>query len=266
MFTLVGYDTVRFALAKDRVSKRRTFHRVFFRTTPERDPQLFDPRWLDHDEAARALVFGDLATTQKLLPVLRNGFPEVGTAVLEEALHEIGGDLAAALRTLADYPPASAHRARLEEARLWLLAAERDPALGAEAAGRADAYLRSGAPVPDRSMYASVLALLRVETGHAADARASAHAQLGRAYDPVSIADALCTRARVEAALGQRERASRTLRRAQEAAPWYARIAAVRGRIAAEPQAGADVARFAQDPGPGTGPGPLEDPWAAPRG
>jgi hypothetical protein len=125
----------------------------------------------------------------------------------------------------------------------------------------AGAYLRSGTPVGDRSVFASVLALFRVETGQAADAAAPADSQLKMAFDPLHIADALCTRARVEAALGQRERASRTLRRAQQAAPWYARVAAVRGRIAAEPQAGADTAGFAE----AAGRGPLDDPWAAPR-
>jgi hypothetical protein len=62
MLAMVGHGVLRIALRKVRGSGRRTFQRVFFRTTPERDRQFYDRRWLDFNEASQAMLFGDLAT------------------------------------------------------------------------------------------------------------------------------------------------------------------------------------------------------------
>lgn len=100
---------------------------------------------------------------------------------------------------------------------------------------------------------------MRVVEGNPADARAHAAGQLARSGLPVTVADALCTRARIEAASGRLEKASRTLRRAQDFAPWYARVGIVRGLLGLE--AAASLGRGAMDASTPDR-GAFDDPWS----
>ncbi len=84
--------------------------------------------------------------------------------------------------------------------------------------------------------------------------------QQSAAATPVDLADALCTRARAEAATSQRSKAVRTLSRAARITPWYARVAIVRqilGAAAPIPDLPSiDVAAESRL---------FDDPWAAPE-
>lgn len=268
MLAMVLYGVLNLGLRKDPGSGRRQFSRVFVHATPERDRALFDPRAGDHMNAAQALFFGDLATLHELLPVLRaNAWPPAAAAALEASLHEVRGEYETAFHALADLPPEAAPLKGLEEARLRLVDAERDPAMAGQAVAAAQAYLDARPPAVNRDTYSTVLALLRVETGNPAEARPSAQAQFERARDPLSLADALCTRARVEAALGQLDQAGRTLRQAHAYAPWYARVTIVRARLESGVAARLAADRSASDATPFTEPAgrdTLDDPWAAP--
>jgi hypothetical protein len=148
-----------------------------------------------------------------------------------EAIHEIRGEREAAHAVLAEYPESARSYATLEALRLGFIAAEAGRADTAQVVADAQAAIGGLASLARSSMYASLMALYCVESGRAQDARAWVKEQLAPAVTPLEIADSLCTRARIEAALGRTEQATRTLRRAQSIAPWYARVAAVRGHL-----------------------------------
>ena len=218
-------------------SGRRCITRVLVATSAERDPQLYDPSCADIDHATYALGRGDVEAAAPSIGRLRADARRwaFGSVLIADA-HEIRGEYTSALECLApiaeDGPPA----ARLEHARLWLLMAEVDPSTSEKAVSDARECL-AGLP-PSRTFRSarlrSVQALLRVTDGNPADARAYAARQLANAHHTATVADALCTRARIEAASGRLEQAERTLRRAHEFAPWYARVAIVRGLLGVE--------------------------------
>jgi hypothetical protein len=128
----------------------------------------------------------------------------------------------------------------------------------------AGAFLRQQTSVADRNTFASMLALFRLETGQPAVARRSMERYLANVSTPLEIADALCTRARIEASLGHPDRAARTLVLAQSFAPWYARVAVVRARLGIDSVATAGELNVAQITDPASR-DTLDDPWAAPR-
>jgi hypothetical protein len=106
--------------------------------------------------------------------------------------------------------------------------------------------------------------LLRLETGQPDVARRALDRYLANASTPLEIADAMCTRARIEAALGHEDRAAWALRQAERFAPWYARVAIVRTRLGIGPVdtlGDLNAAQFTNTASRDT----LDDPWATPR-
>jgi hypothetical protein len=251
-----------FAMTKSSPSGRRVFARVLAPARPERDPELFDPAIPMSRHANYAVSFGDLETAQRLIsePDMQGKATSLAVA---EAIHEIRGEHEAALAVLAGYPERARTFAALEAVRLGLIAAEAGRADTVQAVADTQAALGALASLARTDMYASLMALYRVETGQAQDARAWVNKQLASAVTPLDIADCLCTRARIEAALGRTEHAGRILRRAQSIAPWYARVAAVRGRLGiarmADSAPGPDMSQIATHAGRPT------DPWTTPQ-
>ncbi|MBR7826235.1 hypothetical protein KDK95_07980 [Actinospica sp. MGRD01-02] len=251
-----------FAMTKSSSSGRRVFARILAPARPERDPELFDPAIAMSRHANYAVSFGDLETAQRLIsePGMQGKATSLGVA---EAIHEIRGEHEAALAVLARYPERARTFATLEAVRLGLIAAEAGRADAVQAVADTEAALGALASLARTEMYASMMALYRVETGQAQDARAWVNQQLASAVTPLGIADCLCTRARIEAALGRTEHAGRILRRAQSIAPWYARVAAVRGRLGiaqmADSASGSDMSQIT------TQAGRPADPWTTPQ-
>ena len=149
-------------------------------------------------------------------------------------------------------------------ARLALRIAELLPDSREQAVLIAGAFLREQTHIADRDTFASMLSLFRLETGQPDTARRSMERYLANVSTPLETADALCTRARIEAALGRPDRAAHALREAQRFAPWYARVAIVRTRLGIDSVDTLDdrgAAGFADTASRDT----LDDPWAAPR-
>jgi lipopolysaccharide biosynthesis regulator YciM len=110
----------------------------------------------------------------------------------------------------------------------------------------------------------SMISLLRLETGQPDVARRAMERYLAKVSTPLEIADALCTRARIEAAAGHEDRAARALREAQRFAPWYTRVAIVRARLgidSVDTLSDPNVAQLTNTVTRDT----LADPWATPR-
>ena len=223
----------------------------------------------DSWDAFYAAAFGDAATAERRLPGVpaRVAAPMYGAAPLQGLLHEIRGDYEAAWRLLRSYPPEHARVARLDDVRLRLLEAERNPSTRDSALAAADRLLGTAQqgrqPQADRGRYSAVLALYRLELGRPNEARGSVQVQLRLARTPVRYAEALCNRARIEAAAGRLEQAGRTLRLAHSVAPWHARIGVVRGRIGLAAADGAPVRDVLEITRSGAADTPA-DPWAAP--
>lgn len=220
-----------FAMTRGSASGRRIFARIFATPSmPERDPELFDPAIAISRHADFAVSFGDLETAQRLIsaPSMK-GTPT--SLTVTEAIHEIRGEQEAAHAVLAGYPESARTYARLEALRLGFIAVEAGRADTAEVVADAQAAIGGLASLARSNMYASLMALYCAESGRAQDGRAWVKEQLASAVTPLEIADSLCTRARIEAALGRTDQAARTLRRAHSIAPWYARVAAVRGHL-----------------------------------
>jgi hypothetical protein len=253
------------ALAKERYTGRRVFLRIARKSAPERDPELSDPRFADFTHAYYAIFYGDPTTAEALLPVVRtNQWPTDGANLIAEALHEVRAEYDAALAVVAEYDESQRALADLETVRLALRIAELLPERTEQAVLLAGAFLRQQSPVADRNTFASMLALYRLETGQADVARQVIDRHIANVGTPLEIADALCTRARIEAALGRRVGAAHALRQAQRFAPWYARVVILRARLgidSIDTVSDRNVAEFA-DPGSRD---TLGDPWAAPR-
>ena len=256
------------ASAKERYTGRRVLLRILRKSTPERDPELSEPRFADFTHAYYAIFYGDPTTAQALLPAVRaNQWPVDGANLIAAALHEVRAEYDAALAAIADYDESKRALADLETVRLALRVAELQPKRTEQAVLLAGAFLRQQTAVADRDTFASMLALYRLETGQPDVARRVIERHIGNVSTPLEIADALCTLARIDAALGHETRAAHALRQAQRFAPWYARIAIVRTRLgidsidAIDTVGDRNVAEIT-DPGPRD---TLGDPWAAPR-
>lgn len=253
------------ALAKERYTGRRVLMRIARRSTPERDPELSEPRFAEFTHAYYAVFYGDPVTAETLLPLVRaNQWPVDGAPLITEALHEVRAEYDAALAVVAEYDESKRALADLETVRLALRIAELLPERTEQAVLLAGAFLRQQGPVADRNTFAAMLALYRLETGQADVARRVTERHLANVSTPLEIADALCTRARIEAALGREVAAARALRQAQRFAPWYARVAIVRARLgidSIDTVSDRSVVEITDPAARDT----LGDPWAAPR-
>lgn len=253
------------ALAKEKYCGRRVIFRILRRTKPERDAELNEPRFADFAHSYDAIFYGDLATAESLLPTVRaNQWPLDGAKLIVEALHEVRAEYEAAVAVVGTYDESKRMLADLETVRLALLMAEMRPEAKEQAVLLGGAFLRTQTHIADRNSFASMLALFRLETGQPDVARKVAKRFLRNVGTPLEIADALCTRARIEVALGRRDRAAKTLRRAHAFAPWHARIGIVRERLGIEAIERAAEPNGAQFSYPATR-DTLDDPWAAPR-
>ena len=253
------------ASAKEKHTGRRVLLRIVRKTTAERDPELSEPRFADFTHTYSAIFRGDLATAEALLPTVRaNQWPVDGVNLISETLHEVRAEYDAALEVVANYGESRRMLADLEMVRLALRIAELLPERTEQAVLIGGAFLRGQTHVADRGTFMSMISLLRLETGQPDVARRAVERYLANVSTPLEIADALCTRARIEAALGHGDRAARSLREAQRFAPWYARIAIVRARLGIESvdtlgDLSAD--QFTNTASRDT----LDDPWATPR-
>jgi hypothetical protein len=253
------------ALAKEKLTGRRVILRILRKVSPDRDPELFEPRFPDFTHTYYAIFYGDLARAEALLPTVRaNQWPVDCAKLIDEAVHEVRGEYDAALAVVAGYDESKRMLADLEKVRLALHIAELLPESREQAVLLAGAFLREQTHVADRNTFAAMLALFRLETGQPDLARRSTERYLANVGTPLEIADALCTRARIEAALGRGDRAARALREAQRFAPWYARVSIVRARLGIDSVDTPGDLNVAQ-PRDRASRDTLDDPWAAPR-
>ncbi|HTJ69067.1 MAG TPA: hypothetical protein VL551_16145 [Actinospica sp.] len=245
------------AFAKEKYTRRRVVMRVLRRTTPERDAELSEPRFPVFAHTYDAVFHGDFATAEALLPIVHaNKWPLDGSKLVIEALHSARGEYEEAVSVVGLFDASKRLLADLEMVHLSLLMAEARPETTQQAVMLTGAYLRQSTHVADSDGFAAMLALFRLETGNLPNARGCMERFLAGVSTPLEVADALCTRARIEAAAGSVDRAERTLRQAHAFAPWYARVAIVRERlgITVIPQ-----------PTDSTSRDTLADPWAVPR-
>jgi hypothetical protein len=247
------------ALAKEKYTRRRVIMRAVRKATPTLDAELSEPRFPVFVHTYHAVFYGDSATAEALLPTVHaNQWPLDGSKLIAEALHAARGEYEEAVSVAMNFDESKRMLADLETTHLALLMAEARPETTEQAVLLAGAFLRQQTHVASSEGFAAMLALFRLETGNLPNARGCMERFLASVSTPMEIADALCTRARIEAAAGSVERAARTLREAHAFAPWYARIGIVRERLGIET---VEVAQFT-DP---TSRDTLADPWAAPR-
>jgi hypothetical protein len=247
------------ALAKEKYTRRRVIMRVVRKTTPTLDAELSEPRFPVFVHTYHAVFHGDSATAEALLPTVHaNQWPLDGSKLIAEAIHCVRGEYEEAVSVAMNFDESKRMLADLETTHLALLMAEAHPETTERAVLLAGAFLRQQTHVAGGEGFAAMLALFRLETGNLPNARGCMERFLASVSTPMEIADALCTRARIEAAAGSVERAARTLREAHAFAPWYARVGIVRDRLGIE---AVEVAQFT-DP---TSRDTLADPWAAPR-
>ncbi|HET9169256.1 MAG TPA: hypothetical protein VFN97_07455 [Actinospica sp.] len=245
------------ACAREKYTRRRVLMRVLRRTTPERDAELHEPRYPVFVHTYHAVFYGDWATAEALLPTVHaNQWPLDGSKLIAEALHTARGEYEQAVAAAMSFDASKRPLTDLETTHLALLIAEAHPETTEQAVMLTGAYLRQQTQVAGGEGFAAMLALFRLETGNLPNARGCMERFLASVSTPLEIADALCTRARIEAAAGGAERAARTLDQAQSFAPWYARIGIVRERL--------DLPVVLQTTDP-TSRDTLDDPWAAPR-
>jgi hypothetical protein len=249
------------ALAKEKYTRRRVIMRALRKAAPDRDAELSEPRFPVFAHTYDAVFHGDFATAQALLPAVHaNQWPVDGSKLVAEALHSARGEYDEAVSVAAGFDASKRLLADLEMIHLALLIAEARPETTEQAVLLTGAYLRQQTHVADSDGFAAMLALFRLETGNLPNARGCMERFLAGVSTPLEVADALCTRARIEAAAGSLERAERTLREAHAFAPWYARVAIVRERLGIE----AVAPRIPQPTDP-TSRDTLDDPWAVPR-
>jgi hypothetical protein len=247
------------ALAKEKYTRRRVIMRVVRKTTPTLDAELSEPRFPVFVHTYHAVFHGDAATAEELLPTVHaNQWPLDGSKLIAEAIYCVRGEYEEAVSVAMNFDESKRMLADLETTHLALLMAEARPETTEQAVLLAGAFLRRQTHVAGGEGFAAMLALFRLETGNLPNARGCMERFLASVSTPMEIADALCTRARIEAAAGSVERAARTLREAHAFAPWYARVGIVRERLGIE---AVEVAQFT-DP---TSRDTPADPWAAPR-
>lgn len=247
------------AFAKEKYTRRRVIMRVARKTAPTLDAELSEPRFPVFVHTYHAVFYGDAATAEALLPTVHaNQWPLDGSKLIAEAIHCVRGEYEEAVSVAMNFDESKRMLADLETIHLALLMAEARPETTEQAVLLAGAFLRQQTHVAGGEGFAAMLALFRLETGNLPNARGCMERFLASVSTPMEIADALCTRARIEAAAGSVERAARTLREAHAFAPWYARVGIVRDRLGIE---AVEVAQFT-DP---TSRDTPADPWAAPR-
>lgn len=267
------------ATGRDPSSGRMTVSRVLIAPGSHTDPGLARADRISAAAAAIDVQFGDFAQAESALTRLRaEPDTELSVALLTVELRSARGEYDSALRVPfpkpdpADAPKLTEMQAAMNSARsakLMLLAAERDPQLAAKALSMAGSHLRSVA--------ASRMALQQDRMGRAllalsnGDVRTAARANrvcMARARTPLALADALCTRARIEAAQGHVKKAVKRLDEAARLAPWYPRVVTVRQIVGAQTAtimrqplpavAGTDTAHVFSEPWSVTAPAPEE--------
>lgn len=270
---IVGLGYTGAAAASRRPGSPRTLAARAFRTAaPRVDPQLADPNWGHIANGLMAAQYGDLQAAGTHLEYLRTRGR--GSGAMEALIQQVRGDYApaieAALRA-ADTAPKNAEQHAARQATLarlafhTLLAAERDPGTEARAALIARQALRMRGTVSklqdatDETL--RVRALTALLDGDPDGCLRLARRQLAVSYAPLGYADALCTRARAQAAKADVEGARATLARAARVAPWYARVGIVRGLLGMETVA-AQVTPVVTAVGETR---LFEDPWSTPE-
>ncbi|HWG27507.1 hypothetical protein [Actinospica sp.] len=253
------------ALAKEKYTRRRVIMRAVRRTTPKLDAELSEPRFPVFAHCYDAVFYGDFATAEALLPTVHaNQWPVDGSKLVAEALLSARGEYDEAVSVVADFDESKRLLADLELVHLALLVAEARPETTEQAVLLTGAYLRQQTHVADSDGFAAMLALFRLETGNLPNARGCMERFLAGVSTPLEVADALCTRARIEAAAGRVDIAARTLREAHAFAPWYARIAIVRERLGIS-AVHRERPMDSPQPTDPTALDTLDDPWAVPR-
>ncbi|MBR7835974.1 hypothetical protein KDL01_22050 [Actinospica durhamensis] len=268
------------ALAVQPGTSRTAVARAFVTAPPEKDAMLAVPEYASLAHAVSATALGDLSASKDLLTGLRENPYTAGGSVLVEAAHQrIAGDYSASSRTLAGLlapapenqipeDPVRGAAARTGALALSslnaMLALERDPTLRDRAVPLAEKYLERyakerGARAPQTL---AMRTLLQLEKGELVTAAHMCRRQLSVAGTALDVAEALCTRARIEAARGDVRKAGATVARAGRIAPWYARVSVVHGRIITDVAAGVDLPASA--PAVAAEAGLFDDPWSAP--
>jgi hypothetical protein len=250
----------------------RTLGARAFHTVPvEQDALLGEPQMGDLLHALDNARFGDIEAAADALPPLRgNRFTSMGASNVESIIGLSRGDYAAAMRgsiarlkakrTTAAAAQKTYRTECARMAHLAMLIAERDPTNREQSIAFASKRLEEYGASETSAETVPARALLRLERGSPEEAHALCSKQQSAAATPVDLADALCSRARAEAATGQGSKAVRTLSRAARITPWYARVAIVRqilGAAAPIPDLPSiDVAAESRL---------FDDPWAAPE-
>lgn len=233
------------ATGRDPASGRLIISRVFIAPAKHTDPGLTRADRISAAAAAIDAQFGDFAQAEAALTRLRaEPDAELSVALLTVELLAARGEYDRALRVPfpqpdpADAPKLAEAQAAMNSARsakLMLLAAERDPQLVTKALSMADSHLRSVAvsrmaPQSDRMGRA----LLALSNGDVRTAARASRVCMARARTPLALADALCTRARIDAVRGHVKKAAKRLDEAARLAPWYPRVMTVRQIVGAE--------------------------------
>lgn len=236
----LGYSAVA-AFSLPEGSRRGMAARAFGTPTAADDPQLAEPNWGYLANGLIAARFGELAEAAADLQYLRDASDALGNGI-EVLIERVQGDYAPVARAYTAElrkPTSSPLRATLVArlAFVTLLMAEREPGLEARAVAFVDQTLslRGAAATSAEALPAAALrALLAGDTVRCLNLT---QRQLAVAASPLEIADALCTRARAQAAAGRTEAAYATIHRAIGIAPWYTRVGIVQQLLGAEPSA-----------------------------
>jgi hypothetical protein len=254
------------AVSRPRGSVRTLGARAFRKPRPEQDPQFGDPEWGHLAQGRVAARFGEFDTAAEQLAYLKAREHEAADT-LEAAIQCVRGAYEPVIRALlrltgADRPadPGVRRLARPmllgELAFVVLLTAERDRRIEARAAALADQALDRRGRHASAAADTPALALRALVAGDPGRSLSLTRRQLAAAVAPADVADALCTRARAQAALGDAEGAHRTLGRAAAAAPWYPRVGVVQAALGGQIAAAVDLpavdsaaeARLFEDP------------------
>lgn len=258
--------------ARDPLSGRVNFARVFTRATPQTDPVLTEPRRTLAERAVVDAQFGDFIAAERTLAELRatsSGDPDGAVALLESEILTARGDFAAALRVQVPLPAdaalalatASAVRNHARTAKLLLLAAEQSSERSAQTLQMAWNQLKALAATPHRDgSDRAGRALYALQAGNATAAVREARICLIRARTPLTTADALCALAIANSMQGKAKAARTRLDQAARLVPWYPRLTTVQRIIATRAgtavlppvNASADTSSV------------FDDPWSAP--
>ena len=258
---------------REPTSGRSLGARMFLAASPQNDPAVASADRQLASQGGVAVQFGDVDQAEAILARLRTDPAAAqSTALLAVELLAARGEFDAALRVRfpepdpAESPALTDARRAIDSARnanLLLLATERDPSLAPKAAPLALRHLRAvtkakTAATADRSGRA----LYALQAGDLRAAVRESRVCVVRAKMPLAIADALCTRALIEARRGKPAKAVKILGDAARFAPWYPRVAHVRQLV----DSGAAMALttgYAADPMSDTS-HVFDEPWSVP--